>query len=370
MNAKNRLLRFAPLMAFMLLLAGCGEQGLSALDPMGPQSQWIFDNMLLSLYVMALVIVVVFVIFFIVIVKFRQKDGDDEYPEQTHGNTKLEVAWTVIPIFLLAILAVPTITGQFYLSVDAEDIAQDEEETEGVGDVDQEVAEEDLDEDAYVIEVTGHQFWWQFDYPEGFTTGNDVYVPAGEDVVFQLEAEDVIHSFWVPALGGKVDNIPGVTNHVWLEADDPGIYMGKCAELCGPSHALMDFKLIALEEEDYATWNEEMQEEEEEPEETLAQEGREQFEEQGCIACHAVDGEGSAQGPTLTNFGDRTTIAGFLEYNEENLRDWIRDPGALKQGANMPAAPGMEDEELDAIIAYLDSLERLDDETKEELDIQ
>src|SRR5699024_3326439 len=148
------------------------------------------------------------------------------------------------------------------------------------------------------------------------------------------------------------------------------VYMGKCAELCGPSHALMDFKMIALEENDYAAWNEDMQQEEEEPEETLAQEGREQFEEQGCIACHAVEGEGAAQGPTLTNFGDRATIAGLREHNEENLRDWIRDPGALKQGANMPASPGIEDEELDAIIAYLDSLERLDDDTKEELEIQ
>lgn len=363
-------MQFAPLMAIVLLLAGCGEQGLSALDPMGPQSQWIFDNMLLSLYVMALVIVVVFVLFFIIIIRFRHKEGDDEYPEQVHGSTKLEVAWTVIPILLLAILAVPTITGQFYLSVGAEDIAEDEEDIGDLGDADEEIAEEDIAEDAYVIDVTAHQFWWEFDYPEGFTTGNEVYIPEGEEVVFQLEAEDVIHSFWVPALAGKVDNIPGVTNHLWLEADEPGVYMGKCAELCGPSHALMDFKLIAMEEDDYAAWNEEMQQEEEEPEETLAQQGREHFEEEGCLACHAVEGEGSAQGPTLTNFGDRNQIAGFLDYSEENLRDWIRDPGALKQGTNMPASPGLEDDELDAIIAYLDQLEAVDDETTEELEIQ
>ncbi|MBB6449423.1 cytochrome c oxidase subunit 2 [Geomicrobium halophilum] len=364
MKGWKSFLRFTPLMAILLLLAGCGEQRLTALDPMGPQSQWIFDNMMLSLYVMAIVIIVVFVLFFIVVVRFRHKEGDDEYPEQVHGSTKLEVAWTVIPLFLLAILAVPTITGQFYLA----DTGVDAEETDVAEDESEEVDEEDIDEEAYVIETTGHQFWWEFDYPEGFTVGNEVYVPAGERITFQLEAEDVIHSFWVPALAGKVDNIPGVSNYLWLEADEPGVYQGKCAELCGPSHALMDFKLIALEPDDYEAWVEEMQQEEEEPEETLAQDGRELFEQEGCIGCHATEGAGSAQGPTLTNFGDRETVAGFLEANDENLRDWIRDPGALKQGANMPAYPGLEDEELDAIIAYLNSLEKLDEETKEELD--
>ncbi|WP_054635217.1 cytochrome c oxidase subunit II [Thalassobacillus sp. C254] len=334
--------RFLPLTALLLFLAGCGEQRMTALDPMGPQSQWIFDNMILSLYVMALVIIVVFALFFIAVVKFRKKPGDNEIPEQVEGSHKLEITWTVIPILLLVVLAIPTLTGTFLLA--------DTEPEEG-------------DEDAVVIDVTGHQYWWQFDYEEGFTASNDVYIPVGEKVTFNLHASDVIHSFWVPALGGKVDNLPGVENALWLEADEPGVYMGKCAELCGPSHALMDFKLIALERDDYDAWVESMQEDpEEELEETVANQGREVFEDQGCIGCHAIGGSGSAAGPTLTNFGDRETIANYLEMNEENLEAWIREPQALKQGNNMPEYPDMPQEEMDALVDYLMELSVMDEE--------
>lgn len=330
--------RFLPLSLLAFVLTGClGETNLTALDPKGPQSQWIFDNMLLSLYIMAFVTIVVFAIFFIILAKYRRKPGDDELPEQVHGNTALEITWTVIPIILLAILAVPTITGTFMLA--------DKEPDPEVGD------------DTVYIKVTGHQFWWQFDYEdEGFTAGQEVYIPVGEKVIFELHAQDVQHSFWVPALGGKIDNIPGITNHLWLEADEPGVYKGKCAELCGPAHALMDFKLIALERDDYNAWVEGMKAEVAEPTETLAQQGRAVFEENSCIGCHAVGGVGTAAGPTLTNFGDREVIAGYLENNPENLEAWIRDPESLKQGNNMPAFPQMSDQDMEALMTYLRSL--------------
>ncbi|MBM7635074.1 cytochrome c oxidase subunit II [Geomicrobium sediminis] len=371
MNGLRRLFKFAPFMAVFLFLAGCGERRLTALDPMGPQSQWIYDNMILSLYVMAIVIIVVFVLFFIVVVRFRHKEGDNEYPEQVHGSTKLEVAWTVIPLFLLAILAVPTVTGQFYLSntgLEAQEAENEEEVDEE--ELDAESAEE-LGDDVMKITATGHQFWWQFDYDFGddsFTAGNEVYVPVDTKVAFVLEAEDVMHSFWVPALAGKVDNIPGIENYMWLEASEPGVYKGKCAELCGPSHALMDFRLIALEQDEFDEWATAMQEEEEAPTESLANEGREIFEEQSCLNCHAVDGDGGAMGPSLANFGDRETIANYLDVTDENLKAWIQDPQSLKQGNEMPAYPDLSDEELDALVAYLNQLEKLDPETKEGLE--
>ncbi|WP_078556858.1 cytochrome c oxidase subunit II [Bacillus alkalicellulosilyticus] len=328
--------RIIPLSLLMLLMAGCGEANLTALDPKGPQSQWLYDYMILSLVIMTFVSVVVFAIFFIILFKFRRKPGDDAYPKQVHGSTALEITWTVIPILLLAILAVPTVTGSFMLA----DTEHDEDH-----------------EGAVTIKVTGHQFWWQFDYEdEGFTAGQDVYIPVGEKVVFELHGQDVIHSFWVPALGGKVDTIPGITNHLWLEASYPGVYKGKCAELCGPEHALMDFKLIALERPEYDAWVESMQADVEEPVETLAQQGREVFEQQTCLGCHAVGGMGAATGPTLTNFGERETIAGYLEFNDENLEAWIRDPKSLKQGNNMPAFPDISDEDMTALLAYLNSL--------------
>ncbi|UOE92975.1 cytochrome c oxidase subunit II [Alkalihalobacillus sp. LMS39] len=326
-------LRFLPLTLLALLLAGCGEENLTALDPKGPQSQWLYDYMILSLVIMIFVAVVVFSIFFIILFKFRRKPGDDAYPKQVHGSTALEITWTVIPIILLAILAVPTITGSFMLA-----------DTEPEGD------------HTVTIKVTGHQFWWQFDYEdEGFTAGQDVYIPVGEKVVFELHGQDVIHSFWVPALGGKVDTIPGITNHLWLQADEPGIFKGKCAELCGPEHALMDFKLIALERDEYDAWVAGMQEPSE-PQEALAQQGREVFENNGCLGCHAVNGMGTASGPALNNFANRTTIAGYLDFTDENLEAWIRDPESLKQGNNMLAYPDMSEEDMTALIAYLRSL--------------
>ncbi len=336
-------MRFLPFSFLLLLLTGClGKENLTALDPKGPQAETILDGMILSLYVMAFVTIVVFAIFFIIISKYRRKAGDDEIPKQVHGNVKLEILWTVIPIILLAILAVPTITGQFYLA----DVEPDPE----------------IGEDTVEIKVTGHQFWWQFDYEnEDFTAGQEVYIPVGEKVLFELHSQDVIHSFWVPALGGKLDVVPGITNNMWLEANEPGVYKGKCAELCGPSHALMDFKLIALERDDYDAWVAGMQAEPEAPTETLANEGRELFEGLGCIGCHAIGGSGTAAGPALTNFGDRESLAGYLDVTDENIAQWIRDPQSLKQGNGMPAFPDVTDEEVEALTAYLKSLKVVDE---------
>lgn len=335
-------------LAVIFLLSGCfGNENLSALDPKGPQAQWIYDNMILSLYIMAFVTLVVFAIFFYIIAKFRRKEGDNEYPKQVHGSTVLEITWTVIPILLLLVLFVPTIIGTF-------DFAESQ-------------APEDV-EDAVYIDVTGHQYWWQFDYEEGFTAGQEVYIPTGERVYFTLNATDVIHSFWVPALGGKIDTVPGIENTLWLEADEPGTYMGKCAELCGPSHALMDFKLIALERDDYDQWVEDMaaKADVEQPEDSSVQQGYEVFQE-NCISCHAVSGPGSASGPTLTNFGDRNVITGYLDNTDEDLKAWIRNPDDFKQGNNMVPFPESEisEDEMDSLVTYLRSLSVRDGENAE-----
>jgi cytochrome c oxidase subunit 2 len=325
--------RFLPFSFLLFFLTGCGEQNLTALDPQGPQAQWLYDKMWLSLYVMIFVAVFVFAIFTIILLKFRRKPGDDVYPKQVHGSTTLEIIWTAIPVLLLVILAVPTITGSFMLA---------DMEPEG--------------ENSVYIKVTAHQYWWQFDYEdEGFTVGNDVYIPANEKVVFELHSADVQHSFWVPALAGKIDTVPGITNHIWMIADYPGTYKGKCAELCGPAHALMDFKVIALDRPEYDEWVNDMSVAVNEPTPDVTL-GYEVFQGNGCIGCHAVSGTGTAAGPTLTNFGERETVAGYLEYSHENIEAWIRDPESLKQGNNMPGYPHLSDEEMTALIAYLDSL--------------
>lgn len=326
--------RLLPLSLLALLLAGCGEENLTALDPKGPQAVWILDNMMLSVYVMTIVSVFVMGVFFIILFRFRRKPGDDAYPKQVEGSTALEITWTAIPILLLCILAVPTIAGSFMLA---------DVEPEG--------------EHTVKIKVTGHQFWWQFDYEdEGFTAGQDVYIPAGEKVLFDLESNDVMHSFWVPALGGKTDNVPGITNHMYLEADAPGVYKGKCAELCGPEHALMDFKVIALERSEYDAWVNGMKAAAEAEVDPAVAQGYQVFQDNGCIGCHAVSGTGTAAGPALTNFGEREVIAGYLEYNDENLEAWIREPEVLKLGSKMTPYPDMSDSDMAALIEYLKSL--------------
>ncbi|WP_078595442.1 cytochrome c oxidase subunit II [Evansella clarkii] len=338
--------RLLPL-SFILLMAGCGQQNLSALDPRGPVAEEQFSLIMLSLYIMIFVMVVVFSIYVFVLIRFRERPGDTHIPKQVHGNRTLEIVWTVIPILLLLALAVPNVMTTFTLA--------DVEPTD----------------DSLEVEVTAHQFWWEFEYPEyGIVAGQDMYIPTNTRININLEASDVIHSFWVPALAGKQDNVPGITNYMWFEAPEEGVYIGKCAELCGEAHWLMDFRVIAVDPDTFDTWASNMAAEDagemQEDAGEVAVQGREVFE-QSCIQCHAVGDEGGNIGPNLTNFSEREVIAGFLEYDEdnENLRAFIRDSQSVKPGNGMDVAfpeDQISDEEMDALIEYLNGLSVLDEE--------
>jgi cytochrome c oxidase subunit II len=212
------------------------------------------------------------------------------------------------------------------------------------------------------IEVIGHQYWWEVRYPEAeatVITANEIHMPAGRPVRFLLTSGDVIHSFWVPQLHGKMDQIPGRTNEFWLEADEPGEYRGICAEFCAIQHAQMHFLLIAEAEEDFQAWlagNAQV------PGDAAArgvEAGEGVFVRANCIACHAVRGlrEPTDLGPDLTNFATRRTLAAGMQVNDrENLRQWILNPHQSKPGVRMPATP-LPDEELEALLDYLESLE-------------
>jgi cytochrome c oxidase subunit 2 len=208
------------------------------------------------------------------------------------------------------------------------------------------------------VHVAAEQFWWRFAYelPDGtrVETANEVHLPLGT-TEFVITSPDVIHSFWIPALGGKMDAIPGRTNHLRLTATRPGVYRGVCAEFCGLSHALMAFPAIVHAPDDFAAW--------------LAAEARAAestvdpapFIANGCGACHVVRGisEAGAVGPDLTHFGSRETIgAGTLPNTEANLRRWITDPDAVKPGAHMPSFDDLPPDELDALVLFLASLRR------------
>ncbi|HSP22339.1 MAG TPA: cytochrome c oxidase subunit II [Planococcus sp. (in: firmicutes)] len=347
---------FALLTALLVFLSGCGREEISTLLPAGEVATDQFNLLILSSAVMAFVILVVTVIYVLAIVKFRRsKIGEDVIPEQVEGSAKLEFLWTAIPIVLLLILAVPTVYSTFDL---ADTSTMD-------------VAAEDGSMSNLTVNVNAKLYWWEFEYPEqGIVTSQELVVPTGERVYFNLLAADVKHSFWIPSIGGKLDANPENVNTFYLTFDkesselEDGVFYGKCAELCGPSHALMDFKVKSLSPEDFDQWVAAMQEEATPAEGELAQQGEQLFTEKTCIGCHATSGVGTGgkAGPNVATFGDRNRVAGFLEHNEEEVKNWISDPQKYKPGNLMPSPEALNngnkftEQELDALAAYLMSL--------------
>ncbi len=335
--------RVLPLLAGMaLLLSACGRADLSALNPQGPVAQQQYDLMKLSIIIMTLVVVVVFAICIYVLIRFRRRKGDNSIPKQVEGNHKLEVIWTVIPIVLLVILGVPTIQTVFSQAKDYTN-----------------------DPNAVQVKVISHQYWWEFEYPQyGITTAQELIVPTNKKIMFELVSADVKHSFWIPSIGGKMDTNTGITNRMYLEFPSEGVYRGKCAELCGPSHAYMDFKAKSVSQESFDRWVEAMKAPAVMP---ADQEIAEIFTSK-CLACHAVGDQGAAGAPNLTGIGGKQTIAGIL-YNsdvvadpqpedkttEQNLIDWIKDPQSIKPGNMMPSAADFQltQEQIEGIAKYL-----------------
>ncbi|MFE8695321.1 cytochrome c oxidase subunit II [Cytobacillus sp. FJAT-53684] len=353
--AKWRLVSLFALLT--LLLSACsGQPYLSTLQPAGEVAQKQYDLMVLSTVIMVAVMAVVAVIFVVVLVKYRRKD--EKIPKQVEGNHALEIIWTVIPILLILIISIPTVTAIFkFADVDA-----------------MEKKNEDGTSDALVVNVRANLYWWEFEYPnEKIVTSQELIVPTDEKVYFNLISSDVKHSFWIPAVGGKMDNNTENVNKFWLEFDsekaDPNqLFQGRCAELCGPSHALMDFKVKAIARADFDQWVTNMQgiEEAEVATTDLAQQGQEIFN-QSCIGCHAVTPSNGAPAearlaPNLTNFGDRSIIAGYLEHDEENLKKWLANPETFKPGNKMTGTYGeLTPEQLDALTAYLMGLKVQDE---------
>lgn len=311
----------------------------SALQPAGPVAQMQHDLFMWTLYVAIGIFVAVVGILLFVVFRFRNRPGGPE-PKQTQGSHTLEIMWTIVPIILVITIAVPTVQGLFYMN----------EPPEG---------------DAVNVHVVGHQWWWEFQYPDyGIVTANELRIPTGKTINLTMESNDVIHSFWVPNLAGKLDTNPGKINTMWLQADIPGVYHGQCAEFCGIAHANMRFRVIAEEEEDFEAWLNRWDESvaavavaDRVVSDAVAR-GEKAFNDRACFACHAIDGTDAvgAIGPNLTMFGARSTVgAGMLDNTPENLAAWIRNPQEVKPGNQMPVL-GVPEEEIEAIVAYLHSL--------------
>jgi cytochrome c oxidase subunit 2 len=373
----------------LALLSGC-DLNFWRMD--GHQSTIVVDGtvarqQLNVFYVTCWVSLVIFVIVAAVLAyatfKFRARSADDEHaepPEQGHGNPFVELGLIGASVLALVIIAVPTLKAIW----STYDVPEAEKK------------------DAYEITATGYQWWFKFEYPGELApvngagakgplvTANELIIPAGRAVRIQLRTVDVIHSFWLPKLAGKVDMVPNRANHIYLKADNPGYYWGQCAEYCGDSHAVMRFRVVALDKKEFAEWLEQQSQlgravaaratdvnkpkaqfaslrafkqnevgisdafevkpleawrakqlpEKGEDAELIAK-GRQLFMAKTCIACHSVrghDGMG-VTAPDLTHVGARTTIAaGLLENNAEQLRRWIHNPGAVKPGNKMSLA--------------------------------
>jgi cytochrome c oxidase subunit 2 len=353
-------------LALGLMLASCAPNASQdSLKPEGPYAQTIHDLFVPVFWVAVAVFVIVEGGIVLIMIKYRHRKNRDEMPAQTHGNTRLEIGWTILPAVVLAFVTVPTVAVIW-------DLAQDPPA------------------DALHITVEGHQWWWGFVYTDAdLVTGYDdqapivtadvMVIPTGRTVYLDLSAVGgliggdpeqadyaVIHSFWVPQLAGKQDVVPNRTNHILLQADQPGTYYGQCAEFCGLQHARMKFRVLALSPSDFEAWVANEKQPAVTPQDELARQGAELFANGvgsggQCISCHAIGGvnEGVTAGPDLTHWAaeSHSCFSGCIwdTTDIEALKAWLRDPGGVKLGAKMPDYD-LTEPEIDALTAYLMSL--------------
>jgi cytochrome c oxidase subunit 2 len=322
------------------LLVGCAGAP-AVTDPAGPRAARIAELWWLMLALAAVVVAVVFAALLVALLRPRRREasarpGAAEGAVGEAGETMVVViAGAALPALILAGLTVFTVRVLAAAAPPAPP--------------------------ALSVEVTGHLYWWEVAYPAaGFVTANEVRVPVGQPVELRLRSADVIHSFWVPRLLGKLDLVPGRVNTTWLQAAEAGTYRGLCAEYCGVQHARMGFLVVAEPPEEFATWLAAQQQPAAAPSEPLALAGARAFAREGCINCHVIRyGAGPAGvpvGPDLTHVGSRLTLgAATLPNTRGHLGGWIGNPQALKPGNLMPTVP-LDGESLLALTAYLESL--------------
>ena len=282
-----------------------------------------------------LVFIVVEGVLLFTVVRFRQREGAPP-PRHVHGHTALEIAWTLAPALILLFIAVPTMRTIFATAGEAPS-------------------------GALAVEVIGHQWWWEYRYPElHIVTANEMHIPVHRPVRVSITSADVIHSFWAPALGGKRDAIPGQTNYIAFRGDSVGEYDGQCAEFCGASHANMRLRVVIDSDSGFAAWAARQQGGAAPlAKGTLAARGLAVFQRSACIGCHTMQGVSKGIiGPDLTHVGSRSTIAAGTYPNDSlHLARWIADAPSQKPGAlMMRMAPPLTDADVAALIAYLRSM--------------
>ncbi len=369
---RKHFFRFAGPLAIaltLLVLTACGayDAPQTTLDPRGSSSRIILDLYKVIGVMAAIVFVVVEGLLIYSVVRYRRRP-DDGIPLQIHGNQPIEIVWTIIPAVIVLFLATMTFRTQSILVQPSQNPVH--------------------------VTVVGHQWWWEFKYPDyQVVTANELHIPGNRDVEFTLESADVIHSFWIPRLSGKTDVIPGHINTMSFKAQDtsqPLLIRGECAEFCGGTHAQMGMFAVVEPQAQFDAWVKQQQAKasppagvtpasEVQPGATAATaapapatepqaaspeaRGYALFKAKGCVGCHAIAGYPEAKGrigPNLTHVASRQSIvAGWLHNTPENLQRWLRDPNAVKPDNIMGSAikaGTLKPDEIDALSAYLQSL--------------
>lgn len=349
MNRRTRA-RLLPLLGLALVLSSCAQLGvrdgvLDSFDARGPIAEDLAGLFWLVFWIATAVFVLVQGGLLYTLFRFREKRDDPAEPKQFEGSPVLEVIWTVIPVVILAAIAVPTVERVFKYTECAPD--------------------------AMHVNVIGHQWWFEYYYPDhDIWTANELVIPAGREVCLTMTSGDVIHNYWAPKLNGKRYLIPGEDTLLLLESFPlaEGVeseeFHVHCAEFCGLSHARMRARVIAVTDAGFAEWVVGQQTDAVEPSTDLEVEGLALFGEKGCSACHVIRGVNDdvvdntvVIGPELTHFASRGSFAGStLELSDPDaLRMWLADPPTWKPGSFMPNL-GLTADEIDALDAYLRSL--------------
>ena len=311
----------------------------SIFDPHSTPAESIYRLSHFVLSITGLIFVVVFSLLGYAVVKYRKRPGDDDRePTQVYGSTQIELAWTVIPILIVVVLFLAT--ARVIHSV------------------------QDAPKPPTALEITaiGHQFWWEFRYPQlGVVTANELHIPVSEPAsprpaFLTLLSADTDHCFWVPQLAGKTDLIPNRVNHMWMDPYQTGIFLGQCAQYCGTQHAKMLLRVYVDTPDEFDEWVRAQQQ----PavQDAGVSSGGRVFESTACINCHAIRGTvaDGRFGPDLTHLMSRRTIAsGAAENTKANLRLWVQTPDAIKPGSLMPAMQ-LSNADLEALVDYLETL--------------
>ena len=323
-------------LVFVFFISACIENApMDSLSPEGPYARTIDDLFWLTFWIAVVIFIIVQGVLIIAVIFFRDKEGMPE-PKQIQGNHKLELLWTIIPVLILGAIAFPTVRTIFDLA----------KEPEG----------------ALNVEIVGHQWWFEINYPEyDITTANILVIPEGTPVRLEMWSEDVMHNFWVPKLNGKRYLVPGQKTYLNLFADNSGEYWAQCGEYCGLSHSKMRARVISLSSSDFEKWIENEQKNAIRPlEGSLAAKGEEIYLNAGCTQCHVINGIWDIQGdriaPNLTHVASRHVLGGAsFKNNKEDLTAWLANPAAIKPGTFMPNLE-LTEEEIDALIEYLGGL--------------